>query len=399
MAVAPGFSQRRTSHVRSVPPSKSSTAVRSRGSSRPPKRPSSTCKPKGHPLSRPKETNNKRLSRQPSNQELPPNHHPPLQRRTVSDCCGKPKTPSSLQNSGRNPSRSPAHIPLTNGSVGRQLRENPGSLRVSRRKRGLPPDTSPAPLHPQGNQSSRKSRTQQYNHVDVPLESPGVLQKEAGCNKVNGVEDASHDEEPVKQRQSCDEEMRLNTSNQIPEDQQAKGNVGKLESVSSLEPSGERADISTNCDPSLVSEVTGRQVREKRVQRNQPASSTLSKPITRTTDPRARAATARTTVTKAAINSVTSTQPEPPATYSAKHTAKGTNRGTSKDITKCTSPASRYSTHHSKGAAKDSSKDTTGDSTKDSSSTSKGSTKGLTETKSTTSAIKTRTSPRILQKR
>ncbi|XP_074539907.1 uncharacterized protein LOC141800940 [Halichoeres trimaculatus] len=394
--VAPGLSERRTSHVRSVPPSKSSTVVRSKGSTRPLKRPSSTCKPKGHPLSRPKETNNKRLSRQPSNQELPPNHHLPLHRRTVSDCCSKPKTPSSLQNSGRNPSRSPAHIPLTNGSVSRQLRENPGSLRVSRRKRGLPPDTSPTPLHPQGTPSSRKSRTQQYNHVDVPLESVEVLRREAGCDNVNGVEDVSHDEELGKQRLGC--EMRVDTSTHTPEDQQVKGNDGKLESISSLEPSGERAD-STNCDSSPVSEVIRRQVREKRVPRNQPAASTPSKPITRTTDPRARAATARTTVTKAAINSVTSTQPDPPATNSAKHTAKGTNKGTSKDITKCTSPASRYSTHHSKGAAKDSSKDTTGDSTKDSSSTSKGSTKGLTETKSTTSAIKTRTSPRILQKR
>ncbi|XP_034554176.1 protein Jumonji-like [Notolabrus celidotus] len=395
VAMASGFSQRRASLVRSVPPSKPSTGVRSRGAPRPSKRPGSTCKPKGHPTSRPKETNSRRLPRQPSNQELPRHHPPPPHRRTVPDCCSKPKTPSSLQNSGRNSSRSLAHIPLTNGSVSRQLSEDPGSLRVSRRKRGLPPDTSPAPVHPQSNNTSRKCQTQQYNHA--PVESAEVSKRETGCLKVNRAEDVSHDEELGNQRGA--EELSSQTDGCVSEDGPVERDAGEssLESVRSVEPSGERVHTSTNCDPGPVSEVIRRHVREKRIQRNQPASSTPPKPITRTTESRARAA--RTTVTKAAINSVTSAPPDPPATYSAKHTAKGPNKGPSKDLTKCTSPASRFSTHHSKGAAKDSSKDTTGDSTKDSSSTSKGSTKGLTEPKSTTSAIKTRTSPRILQKR
>uniref|UniRef100_UPI0037E79595 protein Jumonji-like n=1 Tax=Semicossyphus pulcher TaxID=241346 RepID=UPI0037E79595 len=392
--------EERTSFVRSVPPLKPRTGVPSRRSSRPCTRPISTCKPKGHPQSRHKDTNNKHLSRQPSNQELPRHHHLPLHRKTVSNCFSNPKNFSNLQNSGRNLSRSPAQIPLTNGSVTRQISENPGVLRVSRRKRGLPPDTSPNPLNPQGNNTSRKCRTPQHNHVDAPLESDEIPQKEADCDEVIGEEDVSHKEELRKER-GHSEETRLQTSSCISEDLQDKVNVEKfsLASNPSLEPSQERVNVITNCDLSPVSEVICRQVREKRIKRNQPASSTLPKPITRTTDSRARTTTARNTVTKAAINSVTSTQPEPPASYSAKHTTKGTNKGTSKDITKCSSPASRYSIHNSKGAAKDSSKDTTGDSTKDSSSTSKGSTKGLTETKSTTSAIKTRTSPRILLKR
>lgn len=266
---------------------------------------------------------------------------------------------------------------------------------MSRRKRGLPPDTSPTPLNPQGNNSTRKCRTTQYNHVDVPSESGEIPQKETNCEQVNGEEKASQEEVGKETCGDVDEKI-LQLNGCVSEDLQDKGNAG---STTSLEPSKDSAKIGTNCSPRPVSEV--RQVRERRIQRNQPASSTLPRPITRTTESRARAAAAtaaaRTTVTKAAINSVTSIQPDPPATNSAKHTAKGTNKGTS--ITKCTSPASRYSTHHSKGAAKDSSKDTTGDSTKDSSSTSKGSTKGLTETKTTTSAVKTRTSPRILLKR
>ncbi|CAJ1061865.1 protein Jumonji-like [Xyrichtys novacula] len=393
VALTSGLCERRTTLVKSVPSSKPGTGTRSRGSTRTSKKPRHTCKPKGQPPSRPKESNHKHLSVQSSNQELPRNHHLPLHRRTVSNCHSKPKTPSILQNSGRNSSRPPAHTPLANGSVTRLQSENPGSLRVSRRKRGLPPDTRPAPPHPQGNYSSRKSRTTQYNHVHVPLETVEVLQKETGCNKVNGAEDTCQDKDPGKERSGHGEEVRLQTSNSTSEDQQVKGNVEKLslESISSPKPS------STNGDPSPISKVTSRPIRETRIQKNQPASSAVTKPITRTTDSRARAA--GTTFTKAAINSVTSTQPDPPATYSAKHSAKGTNKGTSKDITKCTSPASRYPIHYSKGAAKDSSKDTTGDATKDRSSTSKGSTKGLTETKSTTSAIKTRTSPRSLQKR
>ncbi|XP_020510236.2 protein Jumonji [Labrus bergylta] len=397
VALATGFSQQRTSSVRSVPPLKPSTVVRSRGSTRPSTRPGSTCKAKGPPQSRTKATNNKHLSRQPSNKEFNRNHPLPLHRRTVSNCYSNPKTLSSFQNSGRNSSRSQAQIPLTNGSDTGELSEN---LRVSRRKRGLPPDTSPTPVNPQGNNPPRKSRTLQYNHIDVPLESVEIPQKETDCEKVNGVEDVSHDADCGKEILGHVEEMRLQTDS-ISEVVQDKGNVGKLslESITSLELSEER--VITNCELSPVSQVINRHVREKRIQRNHPASSSLSKPITRTTESRARAAAAaaRTTVSKAAINSVTSTQPDPPATYPAKHTTKGTNKGTSKHITKCTSPASRYSTHHSKGASKDSSKDTPGDPTKDSHSTSKGSTKGLTETKPTTSAIRTRTSPRILPKR
>lgn len=403
-----------------------STGVGNRRSPRPCTRPSCTCKPRGHHQSRPQETNNKHLS-QHSNHQLPRNQHLPLHHRTVSNYYSNPKTFCSLQNSGRNSSRTPAQIPFTNGSVIRQLSENPGILRLSRRRRGLPPDTSPTPLNRVAldKNSSKKCRTLQYSDGDVPLESDFQTDemplKDGDCDKDVREQYVSH---MSKITHSCDEEqgrcgncgeMRLERAGCISEDLQDKVNVGKLglASVTALEPSQERVNFTsviTNYDLSPVSEVICRHVREKRLQKNQPASSPIPKPITRTTDSRtvSRAATARTTVTKASISSVTSTHvhTNPPATYSAKHTAKGTNKSTCKDITKCTSPASSYSIHNSKSAAKDSSKGTTEDSTKDSapassySSTSKGSTKGLTQTqKSTTSNIKTRTSPRILLKR
>uniref|UniRef100_A0A3B4U4W4 Protein Jumonji n=1 Tax=Seriola dumerili TaxID=41447 RepID=A0A3B4U4W4_SERDU len=427
VAMVTGLAQQRTSCVRSVPTLKPSAGVGSRRSPRPCTRPSNTCKPRGHPQSRPQETNNKHLSRH-SNHQLPRKKHLPLHHRTVSNYYSNPKTFSGLQNSGRNSGRTPAQIPLTNGSVIRQLSENPGVLRLSRRRRGLPPDTSPAPLNrgPLDNNSSKKCRALQYNNADVSLESHchigEILQEEANADKEVREEyvshmdktTGSHNEEVTQDRCGHVGETRLERGSCISEDLQDQVNVGKLSltSLTALEPSQERVDFTnviTNYNLSPVSEVICRHVREKRLQRNQPNSSTTPKPISRPTESRtvARTATARTTVTKAAINSVTSTDvyTDPPGICSAKHTAKGTNKGTSKDVTKCTSPASSFSTHNSKGAAMDSCNGTTEDSIKDStpvssySSTSKGLTKGLTQTKSTTSAIKTRTSPRILLKR
>ncbi|XP_078109745.1 uncharacterized protein LOC144520028 isoform X2 [Sander vitreus] len=424
VAMVTGLSEQRTSCVRSVPTLKHGTGAGSRRSPRPCTRPSNTCKP------RPQESNNQHISRH-SKHQLPRNQHLPLHHQNVSKYYSNAKTFGSVQNSGRHSSRTPAQIALTNGTVIRSLRESPGVLRLSRRKRGLPPDTSPPPPKrvPSDSNSSKKCRTVQYNDGDVPSESDchigEIPQREANCNEEVRVEDVSHigditgrHDEELRQEGSCDHvgEMRLERDSCISEDLQDKGNVGKLSlsSVSALEPSQEGVNftnIITDYDLSPVTEVICRHVRDKRLQRNQPVSSTVPTLLTRTTESRtvarAAAAAARTTATKAAINSVTSKHihTDPPASYSAKHTAKGTNKATSKDITKCTSPASRYSIHNSKGAAKDTSKGTTEDSTKDCtpvssySSTSRGSTKSLTQTKCTTSAIKTRTSPRTLQKR
>ncbi|XP_062278911.1 uncharacterized protein LOC133983751 isoform X1 [Scomber scombrus] len=422
VAVVTGLSKHRTSCVRSVPPLKPSTDAGSRRSPGPCTTPSNTCKPRGHPQSRPQDTNIKHLS-QHSNHQLPRNQLLSLNRQTISNYYSNPKTLSSLQNSGRNSCRTPSHIPLTNGSVIRQLNENPGVLRLSRRRRGLPPDTSSNPLNqfPFDKNSSKKCRTLQCNDVDVLLESDCPVgetpQKKAKCEKdvreecVNHMDKASssHDEELEPDRCGDSGEISLARCSCVSEDIQEKINVAKLSlaTVTALEPYQDRVDDTndiTNYDLSPVCEAICIHVRDKRLQRNQSASSTN----TRTTVARsvARAATVRTTVPKAAINSVTSTyiHSNPPASHSAKHTAKGIKKGTSKDITKCTSPASSYYIHNSRGSAKASSKAsskaTVEDSTKDNSylSIPKGSTKRPTQTKSTTSAIKTRTSPRILLK-
>ncbi|XP_032373565.1 uncharacterized protein LOC116690595 isoform X2 [Etheostoma spectabile] len=414
VAVVTGLSNQRTSCVRSVSTLKPVPGAGSRRSPKPCTRPSNTCKP------RPQESNNQHLSRH-SKHQLPRNQHLPLHNPTVSKYYSNPKTSSSVQNSGRHSSRTPAQIALTNGTVMSSLRESPGVLRLSRRKRGLPPDTSPTPPKRvlSDNNSLKKCRTVQYNDGDVPSESGRhvgeIQQGEASCNEEVRVKDVSHigdipgsHDEELRLEGSCDHvgEIRLEMDSCISEDLQDKASVA-------VEPSQEGVkltNIITDYDLSPVTKVICRHVRDKRLLRSQPASSTVPTLITRTTESRTAAraaAAARTTATKAAINSVTSKHlhTDPPASYSAKHTAKGTNKTTSKDITKCTSPASRYSFQNSKGAAKDTSEGTTEDSTKDCtpvssySSTSRGSTKSLTQTKCITSAIKTRTSPRTLQKR
>ncbi|XP_073341650.1 uncharacterized protein [Pagrus major] len=406
-----GFSEQRTSYVRSVPPLKSSTVVGRRRSPRPCTRRSRTCKPRGHSQSRSLH----------SNQDLPRNQHLPLDHRTVSNYYRNPKTSSSIKNSGRHSCRTTAQTSLTNSLVIRQLSENPRVLRLSRRRRGLPPDTSPTPLNwaSLDSNSSKKCRTLQCSNHDVPLESDchigEIPQRQADCDRDVSTEYVNHMDEITGNhiqelgQERCGHVGEMTLEGCISGDLQDKVNVGKLRlaRVTGLESSQERVNFTnviTNYDLSPVSELICRRVREKRRQRNQSVSSTIPKPNTRTTDSRtfARAATARPTVTKAAINSVTSNHvhTDSLASYSAKHTAKDTNKATVKDINKCTSPARSCSIHSSNSAAKNSSKGTTEDSTEDSAPvsnycrTSKGSAKGLTQTK-TTSSIKTRTSPRI----
>lgn len=288
---------------------------------------------------------------------------------------------------------------MTNGSAIRVLTENPEVLRSSRRRRGLPPDTSPTPLN---NKNSKKARTVQCSHADVPEEREchvgEIPQREASCDA--DVREASEGhiseitEDLPQDTCGCVGEMTVGRGCGVSEDK----HVETLSAVSSQE----EVNLSTmiaNSELGPVSEVISRHVRDRRLQRNQ----TVPRLMTRTADSRRR-----TTAIKVAMNSLTSTHTHsnPPASVFAKHTAKGTNTCTSKDMTKCTSPSSICSTIlNSKGAVKDSSKGTTEDSTEDCSAvssysnTSRGSVKGPTQTKSTTSAIKTRSSPRILQRR
>ncbi|XP_034385123.1 uncharacterized protein LOC117728350 [Cyclopterus lumpus] len=402
VATVSGLSEQKTSCVRSVPTLKPSTGTGSRRSPRPCTRLSNTCEP------RIQETNSIHLSRH-SRHQLPRNQHLPLHHRTVSDYYSNPKTVGGLQNSGRHSSRI---TPLTNGPVISTLSENPGVLRSSRRRRGLPPDTSPTLLNgvPSDGSSSKKCMTVQCK--DGPSKSE-ILRREDNCDTNEshiGEITGSHNDDMKQDPCGRVGEMTLERGSCVDEDLQGTVNVEELSltSVSALQPSQERAnlaDIITICDRRPVSEDACTHAREKRLQRNVRALSTTPMPITRSADPRsvARAAAARTTVTQAALNSVTTThvRTDPPASYSAKHTPKGT----SKNVTKCVSQASGYSIYNSKGAAKDTSEKTNGGPTEDCapvssrSSTSKSSVKGLSQTKFTTSAIKTRTSPRTRLKR
>ncbi|XP_069028057.1 uncharacterized protein [Embiotoca jacksoni] len=420
VAMVTRVSEQRTSCVRSVSPLKPRTGVGSKQSPRP----SGTCKQgrqlPGRTTDRTQDTSNKHLSLQ-HNHQLPQNQHLPLPPQTA---CSSTRTFNTLQNSGRTSHWT--QTPLTNGSVTRQLGDNPAILRVSRRRRGLPPDTSPAPPHqaPPDNQSSKKIRALQnkdgssevpqtdgdgaegvshvggasanhvsgasMNHVGGALANHvggGSMNHVGGAlaNHVSGAS-ANHDRELPQDARDGGGEVSLVSED--PKDQLHREQFG---------PTGERVsftDVITNCDLTPVSEVI---VTETTLQTKRTA--TIPKPLQRTADLRTKSKTT------AALDLVTSAfiHTEPADSYSAKHTAKGTNKGTNKNITKCTSPASGSTIHNSKGAVKSSSKGTAEDRTRDSShcSTTKGSTKGLPHNKSTTSAIRTRTrcSPRILLKR
>ncbi|XP_026149947.1 uncharacterized protein LOC113122669 isoform X2 [Mastacembelus armatus] len=393
VAMVNGLSHHGDSCVRSVPLLKNSTGIVSRQSPGPHTGLSNTYKPGGPSQSRSQETNNKHLTRYSNHQML-----------CNSTYYSNPKTFSCCQKSRRKMSKTAAQIPLTNGAIIRQLSQNASVLRLSRRRRGLPPDTSHVLWNqvPVDNKSSKKCRTLQYINNDVPLETYCHVgefpQREANCDSHASKTTGSHGEELRQDKCGYVGQMRVEKVRLINEHIQGKEDVGKLNltGIAALETSQQMVDLSnviTSFDPAR--KVICRRVREGRLQQNHPASCTISKPVTRSADSRnaARAATARTTVTKAAINSLTST-------YVHIH-PPGANKGTSKDITKCTSPTSSYGIYNSRGACKESFKATTEDSTKDSapvstySSTSKGSSKGLTQTKSITSAIKTRTSPRI----
>ncbi|XP_062421341.1 uncharacterized protein LOC119197669 isoform X2 [Pungitius pungitius] len=380
VAMVTGLCEKTTFCIGSLPTLQPSPEMESRRCPRPCNMQGDTCTPQTQ------DTNNKHLARH-SRHQLPRNQHHPLHQRAVSDYYSNPMTFGSLQNAGRHSERT-----LTNGPVKRTASEKPGVLRSSRRRRGLPPDTTLLNGVLPGGSSSKKRRTVPLSNVPSESEIP---HREDGCDK-----DVNHIGGTPRRHE---DELKRDSRGRVGEtgaerDQRGEVNIEEftLTSVSAQEPSEERvylADTGTHCDLSHVGEDPRRHARDERLQRHRSPSFT-----TPTADPRlvsrAAAAAARTTMIKAALNSVTT---DPPDSLSAMHTPKGT----SKNVAKCAPPASRYTIHDSKGAAKDSSKGPTEGPTEDRAPVTScpSTSKGLTQTRSTTSAIKTRTSPRTLLRR
>ncbi|KAM3614341.1 uncharacterized protein V6R79_012981 [Siganus canaliculatus] len=377
VAMVTRFSEQRTSYVRPLP-SKPGAGAGSRRFTRASTKPRPPCKPRdvSH-SSRTQEINDKCLSRHHS-QEVPRHRHLPVSHQMVSSYYSNPQTLCTLQNSGTNSCRNPAPSHLTNGLVVKQLPgQNPGVLRLSRRKRGLPPDTSLL----NGSvldRALKKCRTLQYNPDSVQKDcccQTGA--KRADCDDGAKAECESH-MDPVTAGHGPAVEMRL-------EEDKVSGEPARVTDVDSSPEDFTFTSICTNSDLGPVSEEV---LRHKGLQTSQ-TSSTITKPGPRINHAKTwtRATAARTTGT------------EPPSNSSRRgvlrQTAKGTNRGTSRAGTKSslhcsTGPAS-------KGASEESVRNSAP--LHSNSRTSKGSAKGLTQTKSTTSAIQTRKSPRIPLKR
>ncbi|KAM9424407.1 uncharacterized protein KZ484_001283 [Pholidichthys leucotaenia] len=377
---------------------------------------SSTFKPRCSPQRKPRETSNKHLPKH-CNHQLPQSQRLPLRHQTISNVSTNSACINAVQNSGKNLLQTPTQMPLTNGSVIRQLSENPAVLRLSRRRRGLPPDIilTPPSQTVLDSSLSNKCKRSQDKDCNCSLKSDfhtGEKLHTEKCNKDVREDVTCFTGKPnVGDNKEVTQEQHLHFGEGKPEDSscgnddlQDKVIVGELnlESSAALKPSSEMVSIAsviTSCDSiTPVSEVAFQHTRKEKTlppKRN----TTISKPVTRTTDSRTvtRAASARTSLSKAAINSVASA---PPANYGA--TDEDAEKGAGKKITKCTSPAFGHCVHNYKGATRNSLNGTTEDLTKDSSSTccncstSKGSTKGLPQTKSFTSGIKTRSSSRKL---
>lgn len=378
------ISEQRTSCVASVIPLTPRTGVGNKQGTRP----SNTYKSRRHPQSRAQESSNKyhplhHNHRRANNQHL---RHP-----TLSKYYSIHTTFSILHNSGRNSCQTPC---LNKRSVSRRLNENPVVLRLSRRRRGLPPDTSPVLPNrvPLDKNSSNECQTSQDKDARVSQESDIYEIQQKGDNVredyVNMCKHSgNHDVKAVGKRYGHVGDVKL---------ERGKGNIEKLPvaSTAALEASDQReslTNVSTSYNLMPAGEVVWKHLREKTLQKHQ--NSTILKPPARANESRAAA---RTSVTKAAINSVTS---DPPANSFSRHSAKGTDN--SKKIKKSSLRAGTNIAHESKSATKQSSMSTTKDKCKDGAltisycSTSK---EGPLQAKPTTSAIKTRFSSRILLK-
>ncbi|XP_077455541.1 uncharacterized protein LOC144073509 isoform X2 [Stigmatopora argus] len=354
-------------------------------------RANNTCKLRGHPQSQPGEVKSNQLS-QHSNHQLPHNQSLP-----VCKFYRNPTTLRGFQNSGKIPSRAPAQMPFATNLATRQLTETTRGVRLSRRKRGLPPDASPISLnHYSTDNPSKKCRAQKSNGDDRLNRDYYNSETETNCKEDVQVEHTAH-----KLRNTVDEEIRQDThsgdlkiirDNFVAEDIQNKVNIRSFDSAASIT----TLEVKHKSHLGSVNKAICRGMREKQLQRS---LTMVSDPISKTIP---RITVSRTVIRAAGhtrVNLVTSpyVHEETPANNSAKHSPKGTKKGASKDIVTFISPPSIGSDND---AAIDPTKDLA-DSTKDGSysATSKGSTKRLRPIKSTTSTVKTRSSPRILLKR
>ncbi|XP_005948200.1 uncharacterized protein LOC102292663 [Haplochromis burtoni] len=385
VAMVTKISEQRTSCVASVIPLTPRTGVGNKQGTRP----SNTYKSRRHPQSRAQESSNKyhplhHNHRRANNQHL---RHP-----TLSKYYSIHTTFSILHNSGRNSCQTPC---LNKRSVSRRLNENPVVLRLSRRRRGLPPDTSPVLPNrvPLDKNSSNECQTSQDKDARVSQESDIYEIQQKGDNVredyVNMCKHSgNHDVKAVGKRYGHVGDVKL---------ERGKGNIEKLPvaSTAALEASDQReslTNVSTSYNLMPAGEVVWKHLREKTLQKHQ--NSAILKPPARANE--SRAAAARTSVTKAAINSVTS---DPPANSFSRHSAKGTDN--SKKIKKSSLRAGTNIARESKSATKQSSMSTTKDTCKDGALTisyCSASKEGLLQAKPTTSAIKTRFSSRILLK-
>ncbi|XP_061918396.1 protein Jumonji-like isoform X2 [Entelurus aequoreus] len=341
---------------------------------------------------------------QPSNQQLPHNQHLNLSKFNR-------KNLRTFQNSGKKSVQMTTHLaPPT---------ETSGVMRLSRRRRGLPPDTSPTPINhfPTDNpvRGKRKYRTPQSAEdlqLDMDCCNGDTLVKEASCNQ-----DANVNRVNAHTRGCGALTPAKNAS--FTQDNRVDVGIGQL-------------DPANIKDKSELGEIIYRHMREKELRKNPTASPSTS----RTSVSNTVAAVPQASTNLAASAKVRNL---PPASTSVMH-----NNPNATEEDKLTSPASSCSVDTSKGGAKHSrqnrscsrtskggatdsrqnkslgrtseggakdsrqnrsysrtSKGGATDSRKNRSytRTSKGSTKPLQRTKSTTSTMTTRSSPRVLLKR
>lgn len=312
------------------------------------------CTSRGHRRRRAQDT--------PSSKHLPQhrNHQLPLNQCDQSQHTSSHGLLTGLQNSGKYPGETPAQQQPS-------VSENLGAVRSSRRKRGLPPETSPTPKNPF---SSHSNRTLRCSAVDVETDSAEAREKEAESPECVLVECLSHVDQTIGGQvtelgRSHMGEMRLVKGRFVSGEKEDKLS---LVSITTLESYEEKDEFRRDLSPVLC-----RHLRGPRRNPTAPSSARLS----RTTGSRTRAARV-SVLPKAAANSVK------PSSAPAEHGRTKPAGGGSLRCSQC--PAGDGSGVGVESAV-------------DRSVSSKGSTGYFSRIQSSTSATKTRTSPRVLAKR
>ncbi|XP_028327515.1 uncharacterized protein LOC114478566 isoform X2 [Gouania willdenowi] len=325
----------------------------------------------------------------PRNDKRPQNQHT----NPTADCITRYSRNNNLQLSARNLPKTAAQTPVTSGTTIRQQKDKAGLLRLSRRRRGLPPDVIPSCLTQSrlDNRCSKKSKTLQNKE-----------EKGTHYHSEKTQEDTFH-LNPPRDTQSRDRdgpvgEVMLQFGC-ISEELQENMKLENIIKSTTASPESRQEQDTSAKDLTPVRKVRHKPVVEKR-QKQLRLSSVTQTVNRRNTSRGATRASKTKAFTKLMISKHINTCSVTAYSHSAKHTSALTYRS----ITNSSSPTSSHAFLNHKGAIKKSSKDSTEELNKDCGPTTtfinsyRSSLRCHSQSKAPASRSGTRCSPRLLPK-